>query len=66
MERSGNRERDIGGRGIPPWRRRLGGERAATLDDRLSWRSILTALCYVGPFWVLVGLSICHYRSQGV
>ncbi|WP_144445501.1 hypothetical protein [Inquilinus limosus] len=53
---------DPGHQSILLCRQLLGGERAAMLADCLGWRSILTALCYVGPFWVLLGLSITLFH----
>ena len=43
-------------------RQLVGGGGTAMFADSLGWRSILTALCYVGPFWALLGLSITLLR----
>jgi hypothetical protein len=40
----------------------VGSEGTAMLADCPGWRSILTALCYAGPFWALLGLSITLFR----
>ncbi|MFE0757981.1 hypothetical protein ACFW16_28735 [Inquilinus sp. NPDC058860] len=34
------------------------GEGGATVADRLSWHSLVVGLCLVGPFWMLITLSI--------
>ena len=53
---------DPGHQSILLCRQLVSGEGSAAAADRLGWRSILTALRCVAPFWLLLGLSIALFR----